>query len=264
MKNLTIIGTVLFVFGLQSCYKDNQNTIENKSEKTPTENRKVDSKTISTQKNKKNKNVSDFVPKGYVITKYEGGISAGAWDKIEGDLNKDGLDDVILIIKGTDKSKIIQHESRGQLDRNRRGIIVLLNKGDQYEIASKNLNCFSSENEDGGVYFAPELYFEIEKGNLIIAYGHGRYGSWSYTFRFQNGDMEMIGYDSYESRGPVPQSIVSINFLSKKKLIRDNENKNDDGDNYTEKFIDTWENIKVEKLLRLSEIKDFDRLQIEG
>lgn len=74
----------------------------------------------------------------------------------------------------------------------------------------------------------------------------------------------MIGYDSYESRGPVPQSIVSINFLSKKKLIRDNENKNDDGDNYTEKFIDTWENIKVEKLLRLSEIKDFDKLQIEG
>lgn len=150
------------------------------------------------------------------------------------------------------------------MDRNRRGIIVLLNKGDQYEIASKNLNCFSSENEDGGVYFAPELYFDIEKGNLIIGYGHGRYGSWSYTFRFRNGDMEMIGYDSYESRGPVPQSIVSINFLSKKKLIRDNENKNDDGDNYTEKFIDTWENIKVEKLLRLSEIKDFDKLQIEG
>lgn len=113
MKNLNIIGTVLFLFGLQSCNKDNRNTIENKSEKTPTEIRKVDSPTISTKTNKKYKNVSDFVPEGYVIAKYDGGISAGAWDKIEGDLNKDGLDDVILIIKGTDKSRIIQHESRG-------------------------------------------------------------------------------------------------------------------------------------------------------
>jgi hypothetical protein len=103
------------------------------------------------------KNPSDFVPKGYVINKYEGGISAEGWDEIRGDLNKDGLEDAVLIIKGTDKSKIIQDEDRGTLDRNRRGIIVLLNKGNYYELASKNYSCFSSENEDGGAYFAPEL-----------------------------------------------------------------------------------------------------------
>jgi hypothetical protein len=209
-----------------------------------------------------NKNPSDFIPKGYVIHKYEGGISSGSWDEIKGDLNKDGLEDIVLIIKGTDKSKIIKDEYRGELDRNRRGIIVLLNKGAFYELATKNYDCFSSENEDGGVYFAPELYVEVKNGKLYVNYGHGRYGYWSYTFKYQNGDMELIGYDLYSSRGPVPQYEVSINFLTKKKLTRDNLNKNEDGDNYsTDNFKETWEPIKVKKRIKLSDIKDFDEFE---
>lgn len=255
MKKL--FALLILMYTLQSCDKEATKN-ENKQLEKPHPQKILESETHQkmTVKNK----LSDFIPKGYVIHKYEGGISAGAWDDIKGDLNKDGLEDVVLIIKGTDKSKIIQDESRGKLDRNRRGIIVLFNKGDHYELAAKNYDCFSSENEDGGVYFAPELYLEIKNGNLYINYGHGRYGNWGYTFRAQNGDMEMIGYDSYSSRGPVPQSEVSINFLTKKKLTRDNLNKNDDGDNYVEKYQDTWEKIKVEKLTKLSEIKDFDEL----
>lgn len=208
----------------------------------------------------KSKNPADFVPKAYVINKYEGGVSADKWDEIKGDLNNDSTEDLVLIIKGTDKTKIIQDEYRGKLDRNRRGIIVLLKKGDLYEVAAKNYDCFSSEYEDGGVYFAPELYFEITKGKLYINYGHGRYGNWSYTFKYKNGDMELIGYDSYYSRGPVPQNEVSINFLTKKKLTRDNLNKNDDGDNYEVNYKETWEKIPETKLLKLSQIKDFDDL----
>lgn len=206
------------------------------------------------------KNASDFIPKGYVLHTYEGGVSVGSWDEIKGDLNKDVLEDVVLIIKGTDKSKIITDEYRGKLDRNRRGIIVLLNKGDFYEVAAKNYDCFSSENEDGGVYFAPELSVEIKKGNLYVNYGHGRYGYWGYTFRYQNGDWELIGYDSYSSRGPVPQVEVSINFVTKKKLTRDNLNKHDDGDNYVVHYKETWERIATRKLIKLSEIEDFDEL----
>jgi hypothetical protein len=207
------------------------------------------------------KNPSDFIPKGYVIHKYEGGISSGGWDEIKGDLNKDGLEDIVLIIKGTEKSKIIKDEDRGELDRNRRGILVLLNKGNGYVLASKNYDCFSSENEDGGVYFAPELEVEIKKGNLYISYGHGRYGNWSYTFRYKNGNFELIGYDSYSSRGPVPQFQVSINFLTKKKLTMDNLNKNDEDDSNV-KYKEVWKKITPKKLIKLSEIKDFDELDL--
>ncbi|SIS69019.1 hypothetical protein SAMN05421786_1011025 [Chryseobacterium ureilyticum] len=260
MKKIFIFLTV--AFALQSCKNEKQKSTESKN----TENQKTQpSKTSvnqSSQSIEGKKNPNDFIPEGYVINKYGGGISAEGWDEIKGDLNKDGLEDVILIIKGTDKNKIIQDEDRGALDRNRRGIIVLLNKGNYYELASKNYNCFSSENEDGGVYFAPELNVGIEKGNLYINYGHGRYGNWGYTFRYQNGDMELIGYDSYSSNGPVPQYEVSINFLTKKKLTKDNLNKNDDGDNYEVKYKDIWETIKLNKLMKLSEIKDFDDLEL--
>lgn len=207
-----------------------------------------------------NKNPIDFLPKGYVIHKSEGGISSESWNEIKGDLNNDELEDIVLIIKGTDKSKIIKDDNRGELDRNRRGIIILFNKGDFYELATKNYDCFSSENEDGGVYFAPELYVGIQNSKLYINYAHGRYGNWGYTFRYQNGDMELIGYDSYSSRGPVPQYEVSINFLTKKKLTRDNIYKDDDGDNHKVHYKETWENISVKKLRKLSEITDFDEI----
>jgi hypothetical protein len=54
-----------------------------------------------------------LVPSGFVIT-----------EEIRGDLNKDNQEDYVYILKGTDRRKIFEHEYRGQLDRNRRGIIV--------------------------------------------------------------------------------------------------------------------------------------------
>ena len=194
------------------------------------------------------KELSDFLPKGFVIS-----------ERINGDLNKDGIADCVLIIKGTDKSKIIKDNSPEKVDRNRRGIVILFNKNNHYELAVKNYNCFSSENEDGGVYFAPELSIEINKGNLCIHYGHGRYGYCTYSFRFRNSDFELIGYDSSDDHGPIVNRVTSINFLTKKIQMKENTNQNaaEEGD---EVFKETWKKIQVDKLLKLSEIKDFDEL----
>lgn len=196
------------------------------------------------------KSISDFVPAGFVMYKEEG------MKDVKGDLNGDGLEDVVLMIKGTDKSQFVNHEYRGILDRNRRGIIILFNKGEGYVLATKNYTCFSSENEEGGVYYAPELGLSIEKGNLKINYAHGRYGYWSYTFRYRNSDFYLIGYDSSDNHGPIVNTITSINYLTGKKLIKDNINKdNPDADEF---FEETWSKIESKKLKKLSEIKDFD------
>ena len=194
------------------------------------------------------KEIADFLPKDAII-----------FQKISGDLNKDGIDDCILIIKKTDKSKIIKHEFRGELDRNRRGIIVLLNKKKYYELVTKNYDCFSSENEEGGVYFAPELSVEIKSNKLYVTYGHGRYGYWKYTFRLENTDFQLIGYDETNG-GAVINSEKSINFLTKKKIEKVNTNQNAESGN--EVFKETKTNIKVDKLIRLSEIKDFDDISL--
>lgn len=198
------------------------------------------------------KNLTDFLPNGYVIV-----------EKMYGDLNKDSVKDCILTIKGTDKNQIVTDEYRGKLDRNRRGIIVLFNKKGYYELAVKNYNCFSSENEDGGIYFPPDLSVYIEKEKLYVSYGHGRYGSWKYTFRFQNSDFELIGYDSY-SRSNIASDWVtfdqeSCNFLTKRKQIRKIIKVNVEG---KETYNEMWEKIAVNKLIKLSEIRDFDKLDI--
>ena len=203
--------------------------------------------------NQQGKNPQDFLPKGYVV-----------FEKINGDLNKDGIDDCVLIIKATEKDSIVKNRFDEIVDRNRRGIIVLFNKKDHYDLVIKNTNCFSSENEDGGVYFPPELSIEIKKGNLCFHYAAGRYGYWKYTFRFQNSDFELIGYDSgdrssFESNY-VTFDETSVNFMTKKKLVKKVIKVNADG---KEVYNETWTNINVNTFTKLSQIKDFDELEMD-
>lgn len=195
------------------------------------------------------KKPADFLPKGFVV-----------FEEVYGDLNNDGLKDCILIIKGTEKDKIIQHENLGKLDRNRRGIIVLFKtKNDDYKLIVENDNCFSSENEEGGVYYAPELMVYVEKGNLFVHYAHGRYGYWKYTFRLKDSDFQLIGYDASDNHGPVVNNETSINYLTGKKQYKENTNPN--ADSGEEVFEETWSKIPVQKPIMLSEIKDFDELE---
>jgi hypothetical protein len=189
----------------------------------------------------------DYIPKGMAL-----------FDQISGDLNRDGIVDLVLMIKGTDKSMFIQDEYRGELDRNRRGIIVLFKREQGYELASKNPDCFSSENEEGGVYYPPELTLDIRKGKLYVEYRHGRYGYWTYTFRCQNGDFELIGYDSTSSYGPVINREKSINFSTKR--MQERVNVNESAESGEEVFKETWKDIQLDKMIKLSEIKDFDEL----
>lgn len=74
------------------------------------------------------------------------------------------------------------------------------------------------------------------EGKLDISYSHGRYGFWSYTFRFQPPKLELIGYDSSEDRGPVIERVTSINFSTNKMLI---ENTNFNAEGGDEQFKET-------------------------
>ena len=191
--------------------------------------------------------------KAYIPAKYV------LFEAIQGDLNKDDIQDLVLIVKATDPTQWVNHEYRGKLDRNRRGMIVLLADKGKYKPILSNLSCFSSENEEGGVYFAPELWFEINKGLLNVHYGHGRYGYWNYSFRLQNQDLRLIGYDSSSNHGPYVESETSMNFLTDKKVIRKNLNEDPDGE---PRFKEIWSKAKISPIY-LSKIQDFDELNFE-
>lgn len=189
-----------------------------------------------------------YIPASYIL-----------FDAIQGDLNKDGLKDVVLIVKATDPKQWVTDEYRGKLDRNRRGVVVLLNVKGRYQKVVQNLTLFSSENEDGGVYFAPELVPSIEKGLLKLHYAHGRYGYWAYQFRIEGRDMRLIGYDSSDNFGPYVNSETSVNFLTAKKLVRENLNKDPDSD---PKFKEIWSKVNIAPMY-LNKIQDIDDLSFE-
>ena len=201
--------------------------------------------------------ITDFIPKGYKL-----------FEKISGDLNKDGLDDCVLIIKATRKDGFVRNSFDKVVDRNRRGIIILFTEKDGYKLASKNYNCFSSENEDGGNYFSPELGVIIKDSKLYLHYYHGRYGYWEYCFRYQNSDFMLIGYEASHDRGPVVLFKTSINFLT--GVEYDDENINaysfnadsDDDSEIDEVFKRTVVKLKKKPLMKLSEIEDFDDLKL--
>lgn len=188
-----------------------------------------------------------LIPEGFIF--FEG---------IRGDLNKDSIDDFVTIIKGTDPENVVENSFGEMVDRNRRGIIIALSKNGGYEKVIDNRNCFSSENEEGGVYYAPELWFEIKRNVLYIRYAHGRYGHWMYLFRYQNNTFEEIGFESHSNYGPIPSSIVSINYSTRKKKIATNLNAQERDDNLPEKWEETWEDLEDLPLRKLNDIEDFD------
>lgn len=245
MKNIFFSVSILTVLFLsESCNKSKENQLPPAAKNEALSVEKALEDHIKTAEKKK---PSDFIPKGFVL-----------FNEVEGDLNSDGRKDHVLIIKGTEKDKIITDEYLGKLDRNRRGIIILFRTEDNsYKKILENNNCFSSENEDGGVYYAPEMEVSIDKNNLYVNYRHGRYGYWTYTFKFRNNDFQLIGYDA-SSGGPIVQNETSINFLTGKKQFKDNINK--DEEDREEVFKETWSKIDVQKPVFLSEIKDFDEL----
>ncbi|WP_158123459.1 hypothetical protein [Vibrio vulnificus] len=175
-------------------------------------------------------------------------------EAIHGDLNGDSRDDIVLMIQGTDQNKIVTDELRGRLDLNRRGIIVALRGNDKYDVVVENDNCFFSDDEDGGVYMVPDILMSITKGNLYIDFLHGRYGYWSYNFRYQDSDLELIGYDASENRGPRVEVVTSINYLTKKMLTKENINELDDDDPI---FKEKWSTFVLEHRFKLSQISDF-------
>ncbi len=243
-KYTCILIISVFIWAIISCNDSDSTNTSDERDAAPALNKTKP--TVAKSANSSNFNL----PEGYKL-----------FEKIQGDLNGDGLSDYVLVIKGTKKENFVKNDFDEVVDRNRRGVMIYWATENGVTLAAQNLDCFSSENEDGGVYFPPELSINIKKGKLYIGYGHGRYGNWQYTFRYQNAAFELIGYDSNENNGPIINYITSINFLTQKKQTKVNVNEEAEASG-EEVFEEKWDKITVDGLHKLSEINDFDDLDV--
>ncbi len=217
----------------------------------------------------KAKSINDFVPKGWKILKDENGSNFIT----KGDLNKDKLEDVAIIIEKNDKKNIKKNESLGpdELNLNPRILLVLFKEKDgTYTLAAKNDKGFiqSEGNEETPTLMDTLSNISIKKNVLKITFNYFMSaGSWNtssdtYIFRFQNNVFELIGYesDSY-MRNTGEEEKVSINFSTNKVKSTSGGNMFEDA---KDKPKDKWRNAEFEKKYILDEMTEKTLEEILG
>ena len=202
----------------------------------------------------KAKTVNDFIPKG--------------WKKIlttNGDLNKDKLEDTVIVIEKEDKKNIKKNDGFGpeELNLNPRILLVLFKQKDgTYILASKNDKGFiKSEGNDNNPALMDTLDDIIIKNNVfkIVFNYFMSAGSWwtstnVYIFRFQNNVFELIGYESNSyMRNTGEEEGTSINFSTNKAKITTGGNIFEEKENNPK---DEWRYLKVEKKYILDEMTE--------
>lgn len=202
----------------------------------------------------KAKTVNDFIPKG--------------WKEIlttNGDLNRDKLEDTVIVIEKEDKKNIKKNDGFGpeELNLNPRILLVLFKQKDgTYVLASKNDKGFiKSEGNDDNPALMDTLDDIIIKNNVLkIVFNYFMSaGSWwtstnVYIFRFQNNVFELIDYESNAyMRNTGEEEGTSINFSTNKAKITTGGNIFEEKENNPK---NEWRYVKFEKKYILNEMTE--------
>ncbi|WP_175909558.1 hypothetical protein [Burkholderia metallica] len=157
----------------------------------------------------------DFVPKGWKLE-----------FQTKGDLNGDGRDDLALVLRDNDPANVISDDGmcESPFDANPRILVVAFAQPDgQYALALRNETliptrespCLADALEEGNV--------SIDRGTLQVRLGRfASAGSWemgstTYTFRWQDRNFMLIGYDNFSvMRNTGAVRTLSVNYSTGK------------------------------------------------
>ncbi|VWX57739.1 hypothetical protein [Sphingorhabdus sp. 109] len=192
-----------------------------------------------------------FVPDGWYIEK-----------SVVGDLNKDGLADLAIIIRQNDPSLIIESDGFGRdtYDCNPRTILVLLKEsgGGYLQIARNDqiIPVPGSATMDDPIDKASDGSLTIKNGVLRLnIHFWSSAGTWfmfnrTFSFRMQGGQLVLIGYDNYHvHRGSGELKTVSINYLTRRM-------KTENGSIEDEHVPEMWSKIRRKPLIPFASIGD--------
>ena len=210
---------------------------------------------------KKANKIEDFIPKGWksIIIK-------------KGDLNKDKIDDVVLIIEKNDPKNLKKNEESYQTspeNHNPRIILVLFkDKNSKYVLVTKNDKGFiisPGEAYESGLQNLESPDFDNDlsksvtiKNNTLRIFTLADYikaaTSTTYIFRYQNNRFELIGLDAQSILGDTEYANTrnySLNLSTKKLIIH----------NMSEKLeSNVKKEEKTEKNLNITEIYALDTM----
>lgn len=190
-----------------------------------------------------------FAPAGWTVER-----------KVSGDLNKDGVADLVLVLRENNPKNIVRHDSLGEnpFDTNPRILAVAFGQrgGSGYALKLENhtlirrrtVPTFDDPLDADGI--------AVERGTLRVKLGFfASAGSWlmsttTYSFRHRNERFELIGYDHDETaRNTGKTTDVSIDFLTGKRSIAS-------GSIESDVKTTRWSNLPRRPLLTLAQIGD--------
>ncbi|MBQ6966035.1 MAG: hypothetical protein IJP82_10195 [Bacteroidaceae bacterium] len=170
----------------------------------------------------------------------------------EGDLNKDGVSDLVVLAKPNFKENMMTRDDGYEYNFNPYILAIYFGQEDgNYQQWKQYEDLFEPDSEWSSVDVGINI---TERGTLNISpdffASAGTYGTsqTTYTYRFQNGDFYLIGMESTEmSRNTGEMTTVSENYLTwKRQTIEDNA--------FEEvKKKETWSKMEKKPLKKLGE-----------
>jgi hypothetical protein len=163
---------------------------------------------------------ADFVPKGWRVE-----------HQPKGDLNKDGRDDVVLVLRMDDPANIVENEGLGasEFDTNPRLLAVLFAEGTGYRLAVQDHALIPRP--DSPVmddYLDGDDAVTVRRGAFTVRlHSWASAGSWytgntTFTFRHQDGCFRLIGHDnSWMHRASGETASTSLNFVAGKGVFEE-------------------------------------------
>jgi hypothetical protein len=183
--------------------------------------------------------IGDFVPTGWIIL-----------DSTKGDLNKDYIDDAVIILQHKDSVTLINSDGETTQTQPRILLRLFKNKASKLFELTEQSNSFILKH-DKSTMDDPYRELGINKGVLTITFNlFYNIGSWyitttSYKFRYERKQFVLIGADNFSfHRSTHDYEKYSFNFITKKRsLTKGNDN--------TGKEETTWGKVNIQKLKTL-------------
>jgi hypothetical protein len=137
---------------------------------------------IVRMKEQNNSTIDSLIPKGWRI--FEGRRVQDV--QAIGDLNKDGIDDVAIVIEG---------EKNKENEAPTRALLIAFGKGINEYSLSIIANKAILKADQGGVFGDPLEGIAVDRGSVVISFYGGSNYRWyyKYRFRFQDNDWYLIG-----------------------------------------------------------------------
>lgn len=181
MKFLYYFMVLTFMVVLTACQATMPTTVEPSAVQKENTAPDIVKKNEATPTINEVKDLTSLIPKGWQLLVRQSGPV-----KVEGDLNKDGIQDAAVVIEKTETKTGVAPD---------RALLIAFGNSDHTYTLSIIADKAILKADEGGIWGDPLDSIVIDRGSVVVHFYGGSNWRWygNYRFRFQNDDWYLIG-----------------------------------------------------------------------